>query len=72
MLDAECRLLLQRSFDIRVRNKKAYNCCKLFCGAKEARTPDLLVANGTLSQLSYSPEIKFTGVNLRFKKYIVN
>ena len=28
----------------------------LVCGAEEVRTPDLLVANQTLSQLSYSPE----------------
>ncbi len=38
----------------KMRNK----CGEKICGAKGIRTPDLLNAIQTLSQLSYSPKIK--------------
>ncbi len=32
-------------------------CLRKICGGKGIRTPDLLIANETLYQLSYTPEI---------------
>ena len=45
----------KRNMPFLVKREVAFLAC--FRGAKEDRTPDLLTASQTLSQLSYSPKI---------------
>src|SRR5437660_2211314 len=49
-------------------------CLRKICGGKGIRTPDLLIANETLYQLSYTPEIAGVMLTLPalFSRTLVN
>ena len=46
-----------RSNQILITSVDLEFCLRKICGGKGIRTPDLLIANETLYQLSYTPEI---------------
>ena len=46
-----------RSNKILIRSLDLEFCLRKICGGKGIRTPDLLIANETLYQLSYTPNL---------------
>ena len=58
---------------VKALKRKKPKCIGLFLdGAKGARTPDLLTASQTLSQLSYSPAVLKPSINIMTNRGFVN
>src|SRR5437588_9866910 len=52
------RFAPHRSNQVLIPSRFNEFCCSKICGGKGIRTPDLLIANETLYQLSYTPKIR--------------